>query len=79
MVNTAKTSSNIFSLFCHLVVFDIFFFVALPNGCDSMMGEHDFTCLLSLWEMVGCLEEGHKSPFNLTTSDLDKLNDMNLK
>jgi len=49
-----------------------------PSGCENYYGPHSIACLVTMWEEIGCLDEGEAHPNKLKPEDLMRLNLKNL-
>ena len=47
------------------------FVIVFPNGCTFYRGLNSIDCYLSIWEKRGCVQEGYRSPTNLSQAELE--------
>lgn len=50
-----------------------------PANCTMYYGPHSTDCLVTIWLGAKCLREGYKYPHNLTSSEHENLDAMNLR
>lgn len=50
-----------------------------PNNCTYYYGPHPVECLVTIWLSVNCLPDGYKYPLKLNDTELDILDNMNLR
>ncbi|XP_077971339.1 uncharacterized protein LOC120346538 [Styela clava] len=58
---------------------DFCFGMAYPINCAKYYGSHSLECLETIWLSAKCLEEGSKYPNKLDETELNKLNELNLR
>ena len=63
----------------YLIVIKKIFFAEFPSECVEYDGENPIECYYSLWESVGCEEEGFGRPQFLDEQNIAFLNDLNLR
>ena len=55
------------------------FIEAFPDDCHYYRGPHSSECLLALWRMTDCLEEGSNVPSNMSDGEKSALDRMNIR
>ncbi|XP_077971340.1 uncharacterized protein LOC144425696 [Styela clava] len=54
-------------------------FVVYPANCTNYYGPHSIDCLKTIWLSAECLEEGSKYPSKRDSSDLERLDALNIR
>ena len=65
---------NVGKFLLNYVVFSEF-----PSGCSSYYGSHSLPCYETLWKTVGCSVDGFSFPPQLTITELNTLDGLNLR
>nr|XP_039272236.1 uncharacterized protein LOC120346535 [Styela clava] len=55
------------------------FGLVYPKNCTKYYGPHSNECLITIWDIASCGEEGDKYPKNLTSDEHGTLDEMNLR
>ncbi|XP_039272238.2 uncharacterized protein LOC120346537 [Styela clava] len=53
--------------------------IAYPNGCTNYYGPHPIECLKTIWLSAKCLQEGIKYPDKRESSDIARLDILNIR
>nr|XP_039272237.1 uncharacterized protein LOC120346536 [Styela clava] len=53
--------------------------IAYPANCTNYYGSHSIDCLKTIWLSAKCLEEGSKYPSKRDSSDLERLDALNIR
>lgn len=51
----------------------------LPSTCPTYYGKHTMACLKTVWDLVGCLLEGHEFPEKLSHDALLYLSELDYR
>ena len=49
-----------------------------PAGCTLFRGPHSVECLTTLWRNGGCIDSGEGYPLNLTSSQYNNYNRLDI-
>ncbi|XP_077971341.1 uncharacterized protein LOC144425697 [Styela clava] len=53
--------------------------IVYPTNCSNYYGPHAVECLETIWLLAKCLEEGSKYPEKIGETDLDRLDELNIR
>ncbi|XP_078487533.1 uncharacterized protein LOC144745378 [Ciona intestinalis] len=67
------------NIVCDRNWYNVGFISVYPENCGSYHGPHSISCLITIWEEVGCKIKGLRYPGVLTNADANTLKNMNLR
>ena len=55
------------------------FYIEFPRFCTRYYGPHTRSCLNTIWNTAGCVDEGYDNPNNLTIGRMKGLMHFNME